>query len=71
MTSRHLQPISRKDKRRLVTDIVIQNYLPARVNVSVFSAKKGQAIQEIAEIIEKNFESKIREYAGPLTVNRE
>ena len=36
VTSRHLQSISRKEKLKLVADIVILNYLPVRVNVSVF-----------------------------------
>ena len=49
----HLQPISRKEKRKLATDIEILNYLPVRVNVSVFLLKMAYEIHEIAEVIKK------------------
>ena len=72
VTSLHLQPISRKEKRRLVNDIVILRLFTSWVNVSVFLLKEWpKKFREIAGIIEKNFESKIREHAGPQTVNRE
>ena len=39
-TSRHLQPISRKDKRKLVTDIVILKLFTSYGECERFSAKK-------------------------------
>ena len=72
VTSRHLQPISMKEKRKLVTDIVILRLFTSYTcECERFSAKNGLINSRNCRNYLKNFESKIREYAGPRTVNRE
>ena len=63
VTSRHLQPISRKEKRKLVTDIVIFKLFTSYGECERFSAKKWP--NKFMKLFKKTFESKIREYAGP------
>ena len=56
------------EKRKLVTDIVILALFTSYGECERFSAKNGLRNSRNCR---KNFENKIRECAGPRTVNRE
>ena len=73
VTSRHLQPISRKEKRKLVNDIVILKLFASWGECERFFLlkKMPKIFTKLPKLFLKNFESKIREYAGQRMVNNE
>ena len=51
--------------------LLFLNYLPVRMNVSLFLLKNGLRNSQNCRNYEKSFDSGIREYAGARTKNRE
>ena len=71
VTLRHLLPINMKEKRKLVTDMVILKLFTRYGECERFSAKKWpNKFTKLQKLFLKTL-SKIREYAGPRTINSE